>query len=114
MHQTRKGQQWYFGMKLHVGADSKSKLILSTTTTTAADVHDANATLLGELLHGAERRVYGDQALQGSRAVIREHARTPRTLPTAAGAIAALSMRCSGARTTPSPGFAPRSSTASA
>jgi transposase, IS5 family len=71
MHQTRKGQQWYFGMKLHVGVDSKSKLIHSMTTT-AANVHDA--TVLGELLHGAETRVYGDQAFQGQRAVIRAHA----------------------------------------
>ena len=41
MQQTRKGRQWYFGMKLHVGADSKTKLIHSMTTT-AASVHDAN------------------------------------------------------------------------
>ena len=53
MHQVRKGQQWYFGMKLHVGADSKTKLIHSMTTT-AANVHDANA--LGQLLHGRETR----------------------------------------------------------
>jgi len=71
MHQTRKGQQWYFGMKLHVGVDSKSKLIHSMTTT-AANVHDA--AVVGELLHGAETRVYGDQAFQGQKAVIREHA----------------------------------------
>ena len=53
MRQTRKGRQWYFGMKLHVGADSKTKLIHSMTTT-AANVHDANA--LGQLLHGRETR----------------------------------------------------------
>src|SRR6516225_2750434 len=40
MHQTRKGQQWYFGMKLHIGVDSKTKLIHSMETT-AANVHDA-------------------------------------------------------------------------
>ena len=40
--------------------------------TTAANVHDA--TVLGELLHGDETRVYGDQAYRGQRAVIREHA----------------------------------------
>ena len=71
MHQTRKGQQWYFGMKLHVGVDSKTKLIHSLTTT-AANVHDA--TVLGQLLHGAETRVYGDQAYRGQTATIREHA----------------------------------------
>ncbi len=39
MHQTRKGQQWYFGMKLHIGVDSKLKLIHSLLAT-AANVHD--------------------------------------------------------------------------
>ena len=71
MRQTRKGRQWYFGMKLHVGADSKTKLIHSMTTT-AANVHDAN--VLGQLLHGKETRVYGDQAYRGQKAVIRKHA----------------------------------------
>ena len=71
MHQTRKGQQWYFGMKLHIGVDSKTKLIHSMTTT-AANVHDGKE--LGNLLHGSETRVYGDQAYRGQRAVIREHA----------------------------------------
>jgi hypothetical protein len=49
MRQTRKGRQWYFGMKPHIGADSKTKLIHSMTTT-AANVHDADVP--GELLHG--------------------------------------------------------------
>ena len=44
MHQTRKGQQWYFGMKLHVGVDSKTKLIHAMKMT-AANVHDP--TVLG-------------------------------------------------------------------
>ena len=71
MHQTRKGQQWYFGMKLHIGVDSKTRLIHSLMTT-AANVHDG--TVLGELLHGDERRVYGDQAYRGRQEVIRAHA----------------------------------------
>ena len=71
MHQTRKSQQWYFGMKLHIGVDSKIKLIHSMETT-AANVHDAKE--LGALLHGEETRVYGDQAYRGQKAVIREHA----------------------------------------
>ena len=71
MHQTRKGQQWYFGMKLHIGVDSQTKLIHSLMTT-AANVHDAK--VLGDLLHGDERRVYGDQAYRGQGAAIREHA----------------------------------------
>ena len=75
MHQTRKGQQWHFGMKLHIGVDSRTKLIHSMTTT-AANVHDAK--VLDQLLHGAETRVYGDQAYRGQRAVIREHAPNAR------------------------------------
>jgi transposase, IS5 family len=71
MHQTRKGQQWYFGTKLHIGVDSRTKLIHSLLTT-AANVHDG--TVLGSLLHGGETRVYGDQAYQGRQAAIRAHA----------------------------------------
>jgi IS5 family transposase len=71
MRQTRKGQQWYFGMKLHVGVDSKTKLIHAMTTT-AANVHDAK--VLGHLLHGGETRVYGDQAYRGQKAAIRARA----------------------------------------
>ena len=58
-------------MKLHIGVDSKTKLIHAMTTT-AANVHDAQ--VLSELLHGDEARVYGDQAYRGQRDVIREHA----------------------------------------
>ena len=71
MHQTRKGQQWCFGRKLHIGVDSKLKLIHSLLTT-AANVHDG--AVLGALLHGEETRVYGDQAYQGRQAEIRAHA----------------------------------------
>ena len=71
MHQTRKGQQWYFGMKLHIGVDRRTRLIHSMTTT-AANVHDAK--VRGELLHGEETRVYGDQAYRGQKGVIRVHA----------------------------------------
>jgi transposase, IS5 family len=59
MHQTRKGQQWYFGMKLHIGVDSQSGLTHSAVVT-AANVHDKHP--LPDLLHGRERRVYGDSA----------------------------------------------------
>jgi IS5 family transposase len=68
MHQTKKGKQWYFGMKAHVGVDSKTKLI-HTALATAANV--ADATVLPELLHGEETRVWGDQAYRGQRQVIR-------------------------------------------
>jgi IS5 family transposase len=71
MQQTKKGNQWYFGMKAHVGVDSKTKLI-HTAAATAANV--ADATMLPELLHGEETRVGGDQAYQGQRKVIHEGA----------------------------------------
>jgi IS5 family transposase len=73
MHQTAKGQQWYFGMKAHLGVDSKTKLI-HTILASAANVHDREA--LPYLLHGGETRVWGDQGYQGQTAVIR--ARAPR------------------------------------
>jgi IS5 family transposase len=71
MHQTRKGQQWYFGMKAHIGVDSKEKLIHAVVAT-AANVHDG--AVLEDLLHGDETRVWGDQAYRGKRDVIRRHA----------------------------------------
>lgn len=71
MHQTRKGNQWYFGMKAHIGVDSQTKLIHSVAAT-AANVHDSQ--LLGDLLHGDETRVWGDSAYAGQGDVIRQHA----------------------------------------
>lgn len=71
MHQTRKGNQWYFGMKGHIGVDSKTKLIHSVVAT-AANVHDSQ--LIGDLLHGNETRVWGDSAYSGQGDEIREHA----------------------------------------
>ncbi len=57
MHQTRKGKQWYFGMKAHVGVDSKTKII-HTAVATAANVSDG--AILPDLLHGEETRGWGD------------------------------------------------------
>ena len=54
MHQAKKGNQWYFGMKAHIGVDSRSKLIHSVVAT-AAHVHDSQ--VLPQLLHGQETRV---------------------------------------------------------
>ena len=71
MRQTRKGNQWYFGMKAHIGVDSRSKLIHSVVAT-AANVHDSQ--VLEDLLHGEETRVWGDSAYSSQRDVIREHA----------------------------------------
>ena len=75
MHQTRKGNQWYFGMKAHIGTDSQTKLIHSVVAT-AANVHDKHA--LPHLLHGGERRVYGDSAYTGQAALIRKAAPAAR------------------------------------
>jgi IS5 family transposase len=62
MHQTQKGRQWYFGMKGHFGVDSQSKLIHSVEVT-PANIHDSH--VLPWLLHGQERRVWGDSAYAG-------------------------------------------------
>jgi IS5 family transposase len=59
MHQTRKGKQWYFGMKLHTGVDDGFGLV-HTVQATSANVADVN--VLGELLHGGEESVHGDSA----------------------------------------------------
>jgi transposase, IS5 family len=71
MHQVRKGRQWYFGMKAHVGIDAESKLIHSVAAT-AANVADCR--MLPALLHGNETDVWGDQAYQGQAAVLSERA----------------------------------------
>jgi IS5 family transposase len=71
MHQTKKGNQWYFGMKAHIGVDSRTKLIHSVAAT-AANVHDSQ--VLPKLLHGQETRVWGDAAYSGQRQVIQRHA----------------------------------------
>ena len=63
MHQTRKGQQWYFGMNAHIGVDSKMNLIHAVAAT-PANVHDS--TVLDNLLHGDETRAWGDQAYHNS------------------------------------------------
>jgi transposase, IS5 family len=63
MHQTKKGNQWYFGMKAHIGVDAESGLV-HTVTGTAANVNDvvqANA-----LLHGDESEVFADAGYQGA------------------------------------------------
>jgi IS5 family transposase len=71
MRQTKKGNQWYFGMKAHIGADSQTKLIHSVVAT-PANVHDSQ--VLIDLLHGEETRVWGDAAYTGQRDIIRERA----------------------------------------
>ena len=58
MKQTRKGRNWYFGMKLHIGADKRGII----HTVTATDARAADITQLPALLHGQEREIFGDQA----------------------------------------------------
>jgi IS5 family transposase len=62
MHQTKKGNQWYFGLKAHIGADRDSKLV-HTVVVTAANVADIAKT--AELLHGDERQVHADAGYTG-------------------------------------------------
>lgn len=71
MHQTRKGQQWHFGMKLHIGVDSQSGLAHSAVVT-PANTHDKHA--LPDLLHGQERRVYGDSAYASQKVLMQSKA----------------------------------------
>ncbi|WP_139056806.1 transposase, partial [Salmonella enterica] len=62
MHQTKKGIQWHFGMKAHIGFDAKSGLTHSLVTT-AANEHDLNQ--LGNLLDGEEQFVSAEAGCQG-------------------------------------------------
>ncbi len=62
MHQTRKGKQWHFGMKAHIGVDATSGLV-HTVVGTAANVNDV--TQAGALLHGQEEVAFGDAGYQG-------------------------------------------------
>jgi len=62
MHQTMKGKQWHFGMKMHIGVDDELGLTHSLSTS-AANISDVTRT--AELLHGDEQRVCGDSGYQG-------------------------------------------------
>ena len=70
MHQTKKGKQWHFGMKVHIGVDAQSGLV-HTLIGTAANVHDV--TQAQALLHGDETDVFGDagyQALKNEKRIL--------------------------------------------
>jgi transposase, IS5 family len=71
MHQSKKGNQWYFGMKAHVGVDARHKLIHSVVATSG---NVADSTVLPQLLHGQENAVWGDTAYSGQGKVIEAHA----------------------------------------
>lgn len=87
MHQTKKGNQWYFGMKAHIGVDSKEGIVHSVCST-AASVSDVH--MLPDLLHGDETKVWGDAGYQGQTEKIHEVApqaqdMTSRRVKTKAG-----------------------------
>jgi IS5 family transposase len=86
MKQTRKGNQWYFGMKLHIGADTKGRVHSVVATNAAA----ADITQLEDLLHGEESSIFGDQAywkeadrqeFEGAGVRYRMNRRAPRGQP---------------------------------
>ena len=62
MHQTRKGNQWYFGMKAHIGVDAGTGYVHSVTAT-AANVHDLDE--IAHLVRGDDEVVYADAGYQG-------------------------------------------------
>ena len=87
MHQTKKGNEWHFGMKAHVGVDSKTKVIHSVVATGA---NVADIIVLPDLLHGEETRVWGDQSTAGSvRSFVNTHPTrsTSRTVAIASRAL---------------------------
>ena len=74
MHQTKKGQQWFFGMKAHVGTDLETGVVHSLVTTPA---NATDVTQVDGLLHGEEAEVFDDAGYQGAaqwtRAKVRWH-----------------------------------------
>jgi IS5 family transposase len=65
MHQTKKGNQWHFGMKAHIGVDADSGLVHTVTTTAA---NEADVEQVGDLLHGKEQNVWADSGYRGAQA----------------------------------------------
>src|SRR5665213_1815676 len=63
MHQTRKGNQWYFGMKAHIGLDADSGLVHTVTATAA---NEADVEQVDQLLHGKEKVVHADAGYAGA------------------------------------------------
>ena len=63
MHQTKKGNQWHFGMKAHIGVDADSGLVHTVTTTPA---NKADVQQVTDLLHGKEKFVYADSGYRGA------------------------------------------------
>lgn len=62
-HSTKKGNQWYFGFKAHIGVDKDSGLV-HTVKATSANIHDV--TMTSQLMHGEEEELYGDSGYLGT------------------------------------------------
>jgi len=63
MHQAKKGNQWHFGMKAHIGVDADSGLVHTITTTPA---NESDVEQVADLLHGKEKHVYADSGYRGA------------------------------------------------
>ena len=63
MHQTKKGNQWHFGMKAHIGVDADSSLVHTVTTTAA---NETVVEHVADLLHGKEKEVWADSGYRGA------------------------------------------------
>jgi IS5 family transposase len=63
MHQAKKGNQWFFGMKAHIGVDADSGLVHTVTTTAA---NEADVEQIADLLHGKEKDVWADSGYRGA------------------------------------------------
>ena len=63
MHQTKKGNQWFFGMKAHIGVDADSGLVHTVSTTPA---NEADVEVVDQLLHGKEKVVHADSGYTGA------------------------------------------------
>jgi len=63
MHQTKKGEQWYFGMKAHIGVDADSGFVHTVMTTAA---NEADVEQVADLLHGQEEVVHADSGYTGA------------------------------------------------
>jgi transposase, IS5 family len=72
MHQTKKGNEWYFGMKAHIGADVESGLVHTVVTTAA---NESDVAQIEDLLHGEEELVHGDAGYLGAEDYVARHKR---------------------------------------
>ena len=69
MHQTKKGNQWHFGMKAHIAVDADSGLVHTVTTTAA---NEADVEQVADLLHGRESEVWADSGYRGAQARVKQ------------------------------------------